>query len=356
MAQLELIQVTKKKKRNIEVVRFGGKSPLSEGEKVKHFRELIEESEDLYPGIDRWLARKVLPELKTRSWRSALVLYDEGFPAAVAVMRHGTDAKLCNMRVRREYQDMGLGELLIKLVIAEMRTYQVKDIHFTLPSHLWEGDMGVFLREYGFEFQGLAEVQYRQRKNKMGLLFNDDPEFACSAPFAVVWNNMRKKISEGFENFTLNGRLGDLDLLMSIRPKFAHEIIKGEKRIELRRRFSEKWRGAKAVIYSTDPVRSLVGEVTVENIITDTPESIWEKWHVELGCTFEEFKEYSKGTTKIHAIRLGHVVPYVVPIPISQLEFHANFDLPIPQSYFNLRNQEKWHSALKWGALVNANR
>ena len=364
-------------KRNIEVVRFGGEDlipsevklkdlqkSIKECEdlipsevKLKDLQKSIEECEDLYPGIDLWFLRKVLPELKVPSRRSALVLYDEGQPVGVAVIRRGKEStKLCNMRIRDDYQKRGLGHLMIKLVLAEIRNYQTDGIHFTVPEHIWRSHVGEFLKAYGFEFKDLAKVQYRARKKKMGLLFNPDPEYACSASYSTVKHRMREKINEGFENFTLSERFEGLDLLLSIRPKYARQIIQGEKRIELRRRFSEKWRGARVAIYSTDPDRSLLGEATVMEVFRDTPNNIWSEWKDELGCTFEEFSEYSSGKAAIYAIRLGEVTPYVVPIPLSQLEFHLDEDLPVPQSYLSLKSKDKWQSALKWGSILSANR
>ncbi|MBA7607985.1 hypothetical protein ES703_15157 [subsurface metagenome] len=343
-------------KTNIKVVRFGGRDLIPSEVRLRHLQQLVEESEDLYPGIDVWFRRKVVPELKSRSLRSALVLYDGAEPVGAAVVRRDKDAKLCSLRIREESQARGLGSLLMSLVVAEIRLNRAEEIHFTIAAHMWEGAIGEFLKRYGFEFKGLAKTQYRRRRKKMLPLFDSDPEFACSAPFSAVWRNVEEKLSEGFENFTLNGSFGDIDILLSIRPKFARQIVKGEKRVELRRRFSEKWRGARAVIYSTYPERSLVGEATVEEIITGAPDEIWEEWKDDLGCTFEEFSEYSSGKTQMYAIRLGAVIAYAVPIPISQLEFHVSGNLPVPQSYVNLKKQSKWQSALKWGSILSANR
>lgn len=370
MEQLRLIQAPVKPKRNIKVVRFGGKAPLPKGGiRVKQFKELIEECEDLYPGIDVWLRTKVLPELRTRTWRSAIVLYENELPVGVAVMRHGKGAKFCNMRIRPEYQGSGLGNILTNLVMAEYRVYSTQNVHFTIPAHLWESAMGEFLREYQFKHKGLATIQYRQRGKT-----NSDPEFACAAPFLDVWNVVRKKIAEGYENFILEESFRDIDLLMSVKPKFARAIIHGEKRIELRRRFDAKWQGFRVAIYASswcgsrsknlseedkealELERSIVGEATVENVIVDTPSKIWEKYKDELGCTFEEFSAYTKKSKLLHALRLSQVIRYVIPIPIAQLQVHVNEELIVPQSYYCLLNKENWRNAIKWGSVVNANR
>jgi len=370
MEQLRLIQAPVKPKRNIKVVRFGGKDPLPDGGvMVDQFKELIEECEDLYPGIDIWLRTKVLHELRTRTWRSSIVLYENELPAGVAVMRHGEKAKFCNMRIRPEYQGSGLGSILTNLVMAEFRVYPTQNIHFTIPAHLWESELGEFLREYKFKYKDLAEVQYRQRGNT-----NSDPELACAAPFLGIWDVVREKIAEGYENFILEESFRDIVLLMSVKPKFARAIIHGEKRIELRRKFDAKWQGSRVAIYASswcgprrknlseedrkalELERSIVGEATVENVIVDTPQNIWLKCKDELGCTFEEFSAYTQKSKLLHALRLGQVIRYVIPIPIAQLQVHVNEELIVPQSYYCLLNKEKWRDALKWGSVVNANR
>ena len=50
------------------------------------------------------------------------------------------------------------------------------------------------------------------------------------------------------------------DLLISLHPRHASNILSGEKTVELRRRFPEqRTRGALALIYSTAPVQAVVG-------------------------------------------------------------------------------------------------
>jgi predicted transcriptional regulator len=50
------------------------------------------------------------------------------------------------------------------------------------------------------------------------------------------------------------------DLLVSLHPRHASNILSGEKTVELRRRFPERhMRGALALIYSTSPVQAIVG-------------------------------------------------------------------------------------------------
>jgi predicted transcriptional regulator len=49
------------------------------------------------------------------------------------------------------------------------------------------------------------------------------------------------------------------DLLVSVRPKYASQILSGKKTVELRRKFPETIAaGTLALIYSSSPVRAIV--------------------------------------------------------------------------------------------------
>ena len=57
------------------------------------------------------------------------------------------------------------------------------------------------------------------------------------------------------------------DLLVSLHPRHASNILSGEKTVELRRRFPEQHiRGALALIYSTTPVQAIVGVARIKHV------------------------------------------------------------------------------------------
>jgi hypothetical protein len=66
------------------------------------------------------------------------------------------------------------------------------------------------------------------------------------------------------------------DVVLSVRPHFSEKIIQGKKTIELRRRFPVSApRGTIAYIYSTSPVRAMVGSVEIENVLKLPVRDIW---------------------------------------------------------------------------------
>ena len=77
-------------------------------------------------------------------------------------------------------------------------------------------------------------------------------------------------------------------LLLSLKPRYADAILSGAKTIELRRTRPNIKVPALALIYSTSPVRSLVGSCCVESIDSrDTSRAlvpgIRSSWDLEAG-------------------------------------------------------------------------
>ncbi len=326
--------------RNLKVVKFGGDS-TPPCDSLNHLKEMVEECEDLYPGIDIWFKKKVVPGLKEKN-RSALLVYHDSRPIGAAVVRKGDDAKLCSLRVLPEEQKKGLGHLLIALVANEIRS-MATNVHFTAPSKLWF-ELEQFFKNYGFVNNGLAGIQYR--------LF--DQELACSADFKSVWKGVVDKLPSIIENFTLNGNKAHCDLVFSIRPAFADRIINGRKRVEVRRRFSNKWKGATALLYASSPLRQFVGEAIIADIITGPPETIWSDWKEELGCTFDEFGSYCNGAPQVSAIIFKEVKAFKDPIPQAQMEHLVQQDLKAPQSFCEVKKQTVWPTALSLSCLMRA--
>lgn len=327
--------------RNLKVIKFGGDF-VPPPDSLRHLEQMVEECEDLYPGIDIWFKKKVLPGLEEKN-RIAFLVYNDSRPIGAAVVRKGDDTKLCSLRVLPEEQKKGLGHLLVALIANEVRN-TASHIHFTAPSKLWF-ELEQFFKNYGFVNNGLAGVQYR--------LFDD--ELSCSADYKNVWSGVVNKLPSIIENLTLNGNRAHCDLVLSIQPNFAERIIGGRKRVEIRRKFSNKWKGATALIYASSPSRHFVGEAIIGEVITSSPDRVWSNWKDELGCTFNEFTLYCKGASEVSAIIFKEVKPFKDPIPQVQMEQLLQKDLKAPQSFLEVKKQTVWPTALSLSCLLRAN-
>ncbi len=327
-----------KPKSGLSVVKFGGPErpdPLARS----HLKQMIEECEDLYPGIDAWFKKKVSPELD-RGRRSAILIYSDSEPIASAVVRRGEDAKLCSMRITPGHQHKWLGHYLLALVALELRHKAgfkqfTESMHFTLPESMWE-EYGQFFEKYGFKCHGEAGIKYR--------LF--DKELACSAQFRDVLQRVIKELPDIHVQLQLPNDNSVPELLMSITPKYVERILLGKKTVEIRTEFPTRWKGARVVFYASSPRQELAGEGTIEDVTIDTPTNIWERYGVTIGCTREEYLGYCGHSSKVSALKFKDVFPYANPIPRSQLETLMDDELRPPVSYSRLLQSRGWFTAV----------
>ena len=106
-----------------------------------------------------------------------------------------------------------------------------------------------------------------------------------------------------------------MNVLLSIKPKYAEEIMNGNKRYEFRRSIFRCREDIELVyIYSTSPVKKIVGVFTIETIIEDHPRNLWEKFKEFSGIGAEEFFSYFGGYKKGFAIGIGNVEVFEEPI------------------------------------------
>ena len=150
----------------------------------------------------------------------------------------------------------------------------------------------------------------------------------------------------------MNGQSLESGLLMSIRTKYAMMILSGEKKVEVRRMFSKKWKSSKVTIYVSGRERSLVGEALIKDVIFDKPENVWERFSDQIGCAKEEFDKYTASKNKVYAIVLEDAVPYQKSISIKEVSSLMKENLRPPQNYCNLNNNLKWAKAVSLAASL----
>jgi predicted transcriptional regulator len=115
--------------------------------------------------------------------------------------------------------------------------------------------------------------------------------------------------------------------LLSIKPRYADAIFRGEKRFEFRRAIFRK-PVAVVVVYTSSPVSRVVGEFDIEAIITDTVEGLWMRTKHSAGIDRERFFNYFAGRKVGHAIAIGSVRRYAMSLDLS-----SNFGMRPPQSF-----------------------
>ncbi|MDO9098828.1 MAG: hypothetical protein Q7U60_12000 [Candidatus Methanoperedens sp.] len=133
-----------------------------------------------------------------------------------------------------------------------------------------------------------------------------------------------------------------MNVLLSVKPKYAEEIRSGRKKYEFRRSVFKKQNIERVYIYSTSPVSKIVAAFEIEQILNGSPEKIWKLCHKYAGISKKDFFAYFKNSDTAYAIEIGNVNSF--PVPIDPCHVIENF-VP-PQSFYYLYLdfiQNKWN-------------
>ncbi len=105
-----------------------------------------------------------------------------------------------------------------------------------------------------------------------------------------------------------------MDVLLSIKPRFAERIFNGTKKYEYRKTIFSRADIQKVVVYASSPVKKIVGEFQIAEILRDKPESIWQKTRILAGVNRDFFFEYFTGKDNAYAINIKHSKKYEAPV------------------------------------------
>ncbi len=305
-------------------------------------RDLISESEPMYPNIGRWFKDKVVTGLRDGE-RVAYVAFEGERAVASAVLKLGKRAKFCHVKIASDFQDLDLGQMFFTQMTLAAR-HLASELHFTLPEGLWTSK-APFFESFGFGTPQKANRQYR----------HGEAELVCSAPLRSVLSHALENLPNLSAKFSPGGFAMRAQLLLSVQPRFCGLILAGVKTVEVRRRFSGKWTGSRVVLYATNPVKALVGEAVAGKVVEGSPAAIWEKYETQIGCTHQEFVGYTADAPLIKAVELEQVIRYVAPVPIDQLSYLLKEELIPPQSYrdMGLDRGDGWSKAASLAALLH---
>lgn len=98
-------------------------------------------------------------------------------------------------------------------------------------------------------------------------------------------------------------------ILLSIKPEYTNRILSGEKQYEYRKHIPQDTI-TRIIIYSTDPEKKVVGEVSVKGILSMCPTQLWEQTKKNAGIPRSKYRQYFKGCKKAFAYQLGNVIKY----------------------------------------------
>lgn len=273
----------------------------SEFSAVKLF---LQESENLYPGIDRWWEKKVVPTLK-EGRRTVLVLKDASRISGLFIGKPGKHAKMCTLRLREKVRRRGWGTALMAVGINLLLDQDTQDIHLTVSEAVGTGCIAFF--------EGLG---FRRIAVKSGKYIRGVDEFVYICPTSELEAIPHEKGLGCFANMHRGTHaepvfpLGeDRTLLMSLKPEFADLCLKGKKQVEFRRRFSQKHVGATIVFYVSHPVRRFLFTAVIASIEHAKTKTLWSTYKDAGGIRRADFNRYFTGVEHGFAINLNNINP-----------------------------------------------
>ncbi len=117
-----------------------------------------------------------------------------------------------------------------------------------------------------------------------------------------------------------------MNVLLSIKPTFVERIFNGEKLYEFRKVIFKKDKIDHIYIYSSYPVKKIVGRFEIGGIIEDSPDRLWETCNGSSGLNYQEFFSYFSDKDRGYAIQIKDLVKF--ESPIEPQEILDNFTAP----------------------------
>jgi len=120
-------------------------------------------------------------------------------------------------------------------------------------------------------------------------------------------------------------------VLLSIKPEFARQIFTGKKKFEYRR-IMFKQPVNRVVVYASSPMKMVIGEFIVKEILFEDLKSLWCRTRHQSGISRKYFYLYFSDKNKGYAIRVGRAIKYKKPRPL-----HEVYRMRAPQSFAYLK-------------------
>ena len=101
-----------------------------------------------------------------------------------------------------------------------------------------------------------------------------------------------------------------MKVLLSIKPEFVRLIFSGVKKFEYRRAIFKAPGVKSIVIYASAPVKRIVGEFEIVDILSDDVDVVWNKTHKSSGVSKTFYQSYFHNRNIANAIQIGRVEIY----------------------------------------------
>jgi len=171
----------------------------------------------------------------------------------------------------------------------------------------------------------------------LGASLRLNAHFPADAPFSGRLEGTFD-VEQGHDDQLVLPLLGDesfkpqRDVVLSIKPIYSEKILEGRKTVELRRRFPVSApNGTLAYIYSTSPVKAMVGTASIRDVLKLPIEQIWAEFEATAFIERKQFDKYFDGLDHGFALVFDEVRAFSRPLPLTELR--EKFDFEPPQSF-----------------------
>jgi predicted transcriptional regulator len=128
-----------------------------------------------------------------------------------------------------------------------------------------------------------------------------------------------------------------MNVLLSVKPKYAELIMKGLKKYEFRKVVFKNKYTKYAYVYSSSPVQKIVGTFQIGSIIEDRPSILWDQLKGYSGMEEDEFFDYFGNREKGFAIEIKDVKRF--EDPLDPKELMPRFVPPLSFCYISELNE-----------------
>lgn len=101
-------------------------------------------------------------------------------------------------------------------------------------------------------------------------------------------------------------------ILISINPEHVENIINGTKKFEYRK-IAAKQDISSIIIYETTPIKRIVAEAEIIDVLMCPPEELWAETKEASGISKKFFDKYFHGREVAYAYKLGEIKVYDQP-------------------------------------------
>ena len=130
-----------------------------------------------------------------------------------------------------------------------------------------------------------------------------------------------------------------MKVLLSIRPEFVSKIFDGSKRYEYRRSIFKNREVSIVIVYASDPIKRIIGEFEIEDILHDEPRALWVNTKNYAGMSEKKFFEYFTNKSKGYAIKVKTTTMYDDPLSLNSFKVSSP-----PQSFMYISQEGRQYA------------